>query len=115
VIALGAWTEARGRRVVYRRSGGWCETCDRAAGVEWHHRINRSQCGTWEPSNGLHVCRPCHDWIGWRPISAMERGWHLEPHEDPRTARVWLARRGWCLLSNPGDIDVLDVAPRHPW
>lgn len=49
------------------------------------------------------------------PISAMERGWHLERYEDPRRARLWLARRGWSLLSDSGDIDVLDVAYTHHW
>ncbi|WP_339125576.1 hypothetical protein [Pseudonocardia sp. D17] len=112
---MRTWTEARGKRVVARRSGGWCETCDLQQAHDWHHRLNRSQGGTWAPSNGLHVCRPCHDWIGLWPVSALERGWHLEPHEDPRRARVWLARHGWSLLHDSGDVDRLDVAHTHHW
>jgi hypothetical protein len=102
-------TEARGRRIVYARSGGWCEACDRRAGAEWHHRINRSQGGTWSPANGLHLCAPCHyDVTFGRPRNAREQGWTVLPGRDPAQERVWMAARGaWCLLSAAGDVTEL--------
>ena len=106
------------RRIVYRRSGGWCEGCDKRPATDWHHRLNRSQGGLWQASNGLHLCPACHWWVTHHPIAAHDRfGWHCEPHEVPARARVWLARRGWCLLSDPGDVTPVDDDPAllHPW
>jgi hypothetical protein len=105
------------RRIVRRRSGGWCEVCDRRRATEWHHRINRSQGGEWRASNGLDTCSACHLHITTNPHAARQQGWHLYPGEHPAAMRVWLARRGWCLLSDPGDVTPVDNDPRyvHPW
>lgn len=60
--------EGLARRIVYARSGGLCEPripdagC-RHTGAQWHHRKRRSQGGRWTPSNGLHICLPCHDYV----------------------------------------------------
>lgn len=109
--------ERRARRIVAARSGGWCEACDRRVAAEWHHRVNRSQGGRWCPANGLHLCSPCHTWVSHHPVSAMARGWHLDPCENPARARVWLARHGWCHLGTGGDVTPLDTRTpyAHPW
>lgn len=83
--------EATGRRIVYGRSGGLCEPRIPDAGctylaVHWHHRKNRSQGGTWAPSNGLHVCLRCHDYVtdtrGHRD-ECEAAGWIVAGHSDP--------------------------------
>lgn len=102
--------ERRARRVVERRSGGWCETCDAAPATDWHHRKNRSQGGRWTAGNGLHVCRGCHHYITTHPAIARDHGWSVSATAEPSAARVWLRRHGgWCLLSDAGDVTPLDV------
>lgn len=101
--------EKHGRDVVYPRAGGWCEI--QLAGVcagraaQWHHRLNRSQGGTWAASNGLHVCVPCHAYVtdGER-AEAKEKGWAVAPGITP-PAEVPVLRRGvWVLLDDEGGV-----------
>lgn len=103
-------SQVRARRLVEARSEGWCEACDRRAATDWHHRKNRSQGGKWAASNGLHVCRPCHEAITTDyDGTARRNGWTVSPTAVPSRERVWHARHGWCLLSDAGDITLLDT------
>lgn len=106
---MRAWREHLARKIVRRRSEGWCEACDRRAATDWHHRQNRSQGGDWRPSNGMHLCRPCHrDITDPRDDTPRRNGWTIPRASDPSKERVWHARHGWCLLSDAGDITLLD-------
>jgi hypothetical protein len=76
-------SQSQGRTLVYARSGGRCEAGCGGIGQEWHHRKARSLGGRWDASNGMHVCRPCHAWIGEHAIEAGGKGWYLGAREDP--------------------------------
>lgn len=104
--------ERRARRIVTGRSGGFCEVCDRLQATEWHHRKNRSQGGAWCPSNGLHVCSPCHRHITTHPFAAREQGWAVGHTENPERIPVWLGRHGRVLLSKAGDVTPVE---QEPW
>lgn len=105
--------EKHGRDVVYPRSGGWCEI--QLAGVcagracQWHHRLNRSQGGTWAASNGLHVCVPCHVYVtdGAR-AEAKAKGWAVAPGITPPAAVPVLRRGQWVLLDDEGGIAAVE-------
>lgn len=112
-VALRETGERRARRIVGRRSGGWCEACDRYSATDWHHRLNRSQGGLWCPSNGMHLCRTCHHLITTEREVAKERGWALEPHQVPTASRCLFARIGYVLLSPAGDVTPVDTARWH--
>lgn len=101
--------ESRGRRLVYRRAGGLCEICGRNTATEWHHRKNRSQGGTWDPSNGLHVCTACHRRVtntnGSKPLY-YRLGWCVSREQDPAQVPVQINHgptTGLYLLDNDGD------------
>lgn len=89
--------ERVGKDIVHARSRGLCETCGVREAAHWHHRVNRSQMGTWAPQNGLHVCVECHAWIGDNPNGAAVLGWHLESHQDPAVEPVRY-RGQWVVL-----------------
>ena len=102
-------TEQAGRAIVYARSQGRCELCGRAADT-FHHRVKRSQGGTWDPANGLHVCgdgtRYCHGWIEAHPAHAMALGLWLPRGTNPAAWPAWLRPtmwwRGWWYADNDG-------------
>lgn len=79
--------EKKARRLVYARSGGYCERCGRTAS-EWHHRKNRSQGGPWVASNGIHACSDCHRWFTGNPDEACDWGWSVRSFGDPTTQPV---------------------------
>lgn len=88
--------EKRGREAVKQRSGGVCEVgipevC-MGRGHTIHHRKNRSQGGTWAPSNLLHLCgdgtRGCHGWITEHPATSYIRGWAVRGHRNPSEVPV---------------------------
>ena len=64
------------KREITRRSRGWCEMpgCQRY-GQHLHHRLMRSQGGMGTAENGMHVCRPHHEYIHAHPALAYEMGW----------------------------------------
>lgn len=111
--------EKNGKDVVQARSGGLCEACGMRDAADWQHRKNRSQLGSWSPTNGLGVCRPCHDWIHGHsrdggPNAARARGWTVWSHEDP--AEVPVRRRGyWVLLAEDGSITPVIGYTGGPW
>lgn len=94
--------ESAGRKLVRNRSLGLCECCGTARAVHKHHRVNRSQGGSWAASNLLDACSACHDWIGAEPVAARTLGWHLLPGQDP--AREWcrIYGQGWVHLDDLG-------------
>jgi hypothetical protein len=67
------------RKVVYKRSNGWCEArwegCTKVANHA-HHMKRRSQGGKDEAENLLAVCAFCHDQIHRNPEKAFDKG-HL--------------------------------------
>lgn len=73
------WSEAAGKKAVRERSGGQCEIA--LPGIctirptDFSHRKGRGAGGSWAPSNGLHACRACHDWIGSHKSAAYRSGW----------------------------------------
>lgn len=79
-------SQSEGRTLVYARSGGLCEAGCGGRGQEWHHRKARSLGGRWDASNGMHLCRPCHAWIGEHAVEAGGKGWYLGAREDPSAA-----------------------------
>jgi hypothetical protein len=66
------------RGIIERRSLGQCEVgvvgCTGKA-HHIHHILRRSQGGTGEADNGLHVCSSCHHFIHSNPQYAYENGW----------------------------------------
>lgn len=104
---------ARGRRLVYARSGGLCEVripgvC-LGRGMSWHHRKNRSQGGTWAPSNGLHTCGDgttgCHGALtntNGRAEEFRAAGWIVPSYQDPTTVPVLIPGLFFVLLSDDG-------------
>lgn len=104
---VAAPTESRGRRLVGVRSGGLCEAsadgCTLTA-REWQHRRNRSQRGTWAPSNGLHICRACHGWIHDNPTAAHGFGWTVWSHEN-WTETPSLRCGTWVYLDDDGGFE----------
>lgn len=76
-------SQSLGRKLVYARSGGLCEAGCGSQAHEWHHRKARSLGGTWHASNGMHLCRHCHAWVGEHAIEAGGNGWYLGAREDP--------------------------------
>jgi len=96
-------TEAKARLLVYGRSGGICERCSAARGMEWQHRKNRSQGGKWEPQNGLHLCSPCHRYVTGEPADSQVHGWTVRRDEDPAKVPVLVERFSrWVYLSPDG-------------
>lgn len=103
--------EATARRLVRARSGGVCEVCARQPATDWHHRLNRSQGGTWSASNGLDLDRQCHRFVTEHPAAARDRGWALRAGQDPATEPVHLAWTGLVRLDDAGGITRLT----HTW
>jgi len=96
--------EKTGKKRCRARSGGVCERCGHRAARECHHRKNRSQGGTWELSNLLDLCSECHREVTSFKEIALEQGWSVRREHDPARAYVWLAGRGYCYLSDTGEI-----------
>lgn len=105
------WSETAGRSVVMARSMGMCEVCGgRGHGV--HHRRNRSQGGTWAPSNCLRLCGSGttgdHGWVTNHPLLAAPAGLTVPSWADPSRVPVFLIRdgvAGWWWLSDDGSCE----------
>lgn len=102
--------ETRARAIVARRDAGRCVRCRRFAhGLNFDHRVNRSQGGRWSASNGQMLCGSgttgCHGWATTHPELAIADGWSVPGWGDPQT---WPSRRWvhdelvWVLLDDSG-------------
>lgn len=100
------WTQAASVKVLRKRAGGQCEIglpgiCTFRP-TDWSHRKGRGQCGTWAPSNGLHSCRPCHDWIGSHRSAAYANGWMVRGGYNHEAIPVLLRSRTLVKLDDQG-------------
>jgi hypothetical protein len=59
------WQEKRA--AVARRSGGMCEACNNARGLDVHHKTY-ARLTNEHLDDLLHVCRPCHERIHGGPF-----------------------------------------------
>lgn len=100
--------EKEARRLVAERSGQVCEICSAARATDWHHRKNRSQGGTWAASNGLHLCRSCHQGITETREEYYDLGWLVRSWEDEATKPVSLAAFGLVTLNDDGSWTAVD-------
>ena len=114
--------EIDAREVVGYRDEGVCVNCrrvDPVFGVNWDHRKNRSQGGTWEPANGQLLCGSgttgCHGYFTSHPQEAFATGYAVpgwaEPTEYP--ARRWVyggyvLKQVWVLYDNAGQWTQID-------
>lgn len=94
---------------VVARSGGACEAmvppgCV-GVGQHFHHRLLRSQGGTHEVGNIVHLCHVCHEWAHRNPKQAQARGLIVRSVHDPDTTKVRYRNGGYVLLA--------DVDPEH--
>lgn len=106
--------EREGKKVVKARSGGLCEACGMRRAAEWHHRKNRSQGGTWDVVNGLHLCLVCHAFVGDKRHAARARGWVVLRNEQPDDVPV-LRRDSWVWLRAGGRIEAIENYRGGPW
>lgn len=101
------------KEITAGRSGGWCETrlfgCFGRA-LDWHHRRNHGQGGLWQASNGLHICRRCHEKItntnGQRALYEFY-GWIVPSRTLPAGVKTLIhCRYGhtWVFLDDSGDV-----------
>lgn len=85
---------AKAPKSLARRSGGQCEICGRRTATNAHHRKNRSQGGTWDVANLLHICGSgttgCHGEIHARPQTAYANGWSVRGALTPAAVPAWL-------------------------
>jgi hypothetical protein len=106
--------ERTSRDIVKQRSHGTCEVM--IPGVcmgqahSMHHRKNRSQGGTWDVENILHVCgdgvRGCHGWITEHPKDSYEMGWAVRSFWNPTDVAVSLRGRHVFLTPSGGMNDM---------
>jgi hypothetical protein len=98
------------RRLVEKRDGGACVKCLRTPpGLNWDHRLNRSQGGKWELVNGQLLCGSgttgCHGFITGSPGWAVRNGYSVPGWADPAwypaqrslPTTVGTMRLGWVL------------------
>jgi len=90
---IANWDEPLTRaHVKGRNPSGRCEYCGKNPANDMHHRRNRSQGGTWCPSNIIWLCRLCHHKVTTHPQWAKSVGLMLDNEpEEPAAVRVKLA------------------------
>lgn len=94
--------ERLGRKLLRIRSEGLCEMCGRHPATDAHHRKGRSQGGTWEITNLLHLCHQDHMAVTVNPALACSRGWSVRSTDDPAAVPAWLAGKGFTYLNPDG-------------
>lgn len=95
----GHFSVEKSRVIVYARSNGACERCGRARAIHWHHRLNRSQGGTWHPSNGYHLCLECHLLMDGGEDYLFEMGWRIKGHDKRPYSEVPVMHWQWGLVT----------------
>ncbi len=94
--------EREARAAIAERSAGRCEACGVRPAVMAAHRKRRSQGGTWDPANLLHVCGSgtagCEGWITSNPTDAQRLGYQVLGWQDECAVPVllWSATWGRC-------------------
>lgn len=64
---------------------------------------------THGPSNGILLCKTCHDWVHAHPLEARRFGWIVSRSTgDPGIVPV-KAHFGWVLLDVTGSFDYADA------
>lgn len=101
-------------RLVVNRAKGQCEArlpgvCTRR-GQDWHHRQRRN-IGSNSPSNGLWLCRACHDYITHREVAVgRARGLVVSAYAPDPAAVPVLIGRHWWLLDDAGGKTMVHLA-----
>ncbi|CAB0571863.1 HNH endonuclease [Corynebacterium diphtheriae] len=68
-----------------------------------HHRHLRSQGGKDTPSNLVHICTRCHDWIHNNPKDAAALGLIITRGRPSEKTKI-LRRSRWVTLADDGEI-----------
>lgn len=94
------------RDIITHRSGGDCEICEAARAADIHHRRPRNSGGTRRPetnraSNGLALCRGCHQLVESYRNVATKLGWLVPQRFEPADCPV-LYRGEWRFLTDAG-------------
>lgn len=98
------------KEIILARSYGACEVmlpgCTQR-GEEIQHRRARGmgstrRLSTNAASNGLMICRSCHNLVEGSPLLAAEKGWRITQTSDPLVERVWWRSRMWLWLDDLG-------------
>ncbi len=85
-----------------------------------HHRMKRSQGGTWDPSNLLLLCGDgttgCHGWVEAHPEAAQAQGLWLTPNVDTQSVPYLAYGRYWLRIDDEGNKERMpDVSPHSEW
>ncbi|MGW3992410.1 HNH endonuclease [Amycolatopsis sp. NPDC004772] len=106
----GTFPIGKARTLVYARSSGACEKCGLRRAVHWHHRLNRSQGGTWHPSNGLHLCLEDHLLMDGSDDELFDNGWRIKAWDKRPYTEIpvlhW--QWGWVTLDDLGDLHLTE-------
>jgi HNH endonuclease len=99
--------EKQARVIVYERSNRLCERCGQKRADTVHHRKNRSQGGTWDPSNLMHLCgdgtHGCHGVLTNTRMAFYGAGWCVKRDNVP--AEMGVVYRGrWVFLGDDGSV-----------
>jgi 5-methylcytosine-specific restriction protein A len=97
--------------MVLRRAQEMCERCGCPRVEQIHHRKPRGAGGTRDPlinspANLLALCADCHREVERDRTVSYEQGWLVHRYADPTTTPVWLAFKGYSLLSPEGTIEI---------
>ena len=97
------------KELIYDRAAGHCECCGVGPVEQAHHRRPRAAGGSKAPdtdlaSNGLGICRRCHDMVESRRELALDRGWLVRQGHDPAAVPVLRHESDWVLFDNLGGV-----------
>ncbi len=98
------------RTLVYERDGHRCVCCGTTENLTIGHRRNRGMGGSKDPATGrcsalITQCWSCNMLSESDPAMqqrAIEKGWKVAQHSDPRLVRCWILGEGPVFLLNDG-------------